>query len=95
MRKLLYLLPLLLGIHACGVQPQSPQNVTNIINATLTAVAQNNSQVVVPQTTIGSIRGTLWHEICKYSGGEGGDPLVLGQGCVQWGAVAEEFGQIN
>ncbi len=92
MKKLLYLLPLLFGIYACGVQPQSPQNVTNIVNATLTAVAQNNPQVVAPQTTSGLISGTLWHEICKYSGGEGGEPLALGQGCVQWGAVAEEFG---
>ncbi len=40
----------------------------------------------------GSIRGILWHEICKYAGGEAGEPLVLGQGCVQWGTAVEEFG---
>lgn len=39
-----------------------------------------------------SIRGTLWHEICEYTGGEGGEPVALGQGCVQWGAAPEEFG---
>ena len=40
----------------------------------------------------GLIRGILWHEICEHSGGEAGDPLVLGQGCVQWGTAAEKFG---
>ena len=39
-----------------------------------------------------SIRGVLWHEICEYSGGEAGEPVVLGQGCVQWGTAPEEFG---
>ncbi len=51
MKKLLYLLPLLLGIFACGVQPQSTQNMADIVNATLTAIAQNNPQVITPQTT--------------------------------------------
>ena len=32
-----------------------------------------------------SIRGVMWHEICEYSGGERGEPVVLGRGCVQWG----------
>ena len=51
MKKLLYLLPLLLSILACGTQPQATPNVTNIVNATLTAIAQNNPQLVSPQTT--------------------------------------------
>jgi hypothetical protein len=51
MKKLLYLIPLLLGILACGAQHQSTQNVTNIVNATLTAIAQNDPQVVAPQPT--------------------------------------------
>jgi hypothetical protein len=51
MKKLLYLIPLLLSIFACGAQPQTTQNVTNIVNATLTAIAQNNPQVVLPQAT--------------------------------------------
>jgi len=51
MKKLLYLLPLLFSILACGAQPQSTQNVTNIVNATLTAIAQNNPQVVSPPAT--------------------------------------------
>ena len=45
-----------------------------------------------PTQAPGSIRGILWHEICKNSGGEGGDPLVLGEGCVQWGTAGEQFG---
>jgi len=51
MKKILYLLPLVLGIFACGAQPQSTQNVADIVNATLTAVAQNNPQVIAPPTT--------------------------------------------
>ena len=51
MKKLLYLLPLLLGIIACGAQPQSTQNVADMVNATLTAIAQDNPQVIAPQTT--------------------------------------------
>jgi hypothetical protein len=51
MKKLLYLLPLFLGVFACGAQPQSTPNVAGIVNATLTAIAQNNLQVVVLQST--------------------------------------------
>jgi hypothetical protein len=51
-----------------------------------------NNTSIVPIQTPGSIRGILWHEICKYSGGEAGQPLVLGQGCVQWGTLVGEFG---
>jgi uncharacterized lipoprotein YajG len=46
MKKILYLLPLLLIILACGAQPSSTQDVSNMVNATLTAIAQNNPQVV-------------------------------------------------
>lgn len=53
MKKILYLLPLLfLGIVACGAQPQSTLDVTIIVNATLTAIAQNDLQVVTPQTIV-------------------------------------------
>ncbi|NMB53611.1 MAG: hypothetical protein GYA15_02825 [Leptolinea sp.] len=43
-------------------------------------------------TRSGSIRGILWHEICKFTGGEAGQPVVLGEGCVQWGSAEGEFG---
>jgi len=52
MKKLLYLLPILLGISACGTQLQSTQNTADIANATLTAFAQDNPQVIAPQTTL-------------------------------------------
>lgn len=52
MAKLIYLLPLLLGIVACGAQPQPIQNVSDIVNPTLTAIAENNPQVVTPQTRL-------------------------------------------
>lgn len=39
-----------------------------------------------------SISGVLWHEICRYTGGEAGEPVVLGEGCVQWGSETWQFG---
>ena len=50
------------------------------------------SSTPTPTPALGSIRGILWHEICEYTGGEGGEPVVLGDGCVQWGTAPEEFG---
>jgi hypothetical protein len=38
-----------------------------------------------PTPVLGSIGGVLWHDICKFTGGEAGEPVVLGQGCVSWG----------
>lgn len=55
MKKLLYLLPLVLGIFACEAQPQSSQELTNIVNTTLTVLAQNNPQVGEPQTTFATL----------------------------------------
>lgn len=31
----------------------------------------------------GSIAGEVWHDICEHTGGEGNEPLVLGQGCAE------------
>lgn len=45
-----------------------------------------------PEPTLGSISGVMWHEICRYTGGHAGEPVVLGEGCVQWGAEEWEFG---
>jgi hypothetical protein len=42
MKRILYLLPLLFGIFACGAQPAPTQDVGNMVSATLTAIAQNN-----------------------------------------------------
>ena len=30
------------------------------------------------------IQGVLWHDTCDFSGGNGGEAVVLGEGCVQW-----------
>lgn len=45
-----------------------------------------------PADSEGSIGGVLWHDTCSYTGGEAGEPVVLGQGCVQWGEEEWEFG---
>lgn len=56
----------------------------------------SNLAVVLPPNTptpgLGSISGVLWHEICEFTGGQAGEPLVLGKGCVQWGDESYEFG---
>lgn len=51
MKKTICLLPLLLGIIACGSQSMSTQKVSDIDSATLTAIAQNNSQTSTLQST--------------------------------------------
>jgi hypothetical protein len=53
-------------------------------------------EVLPPPVTstpaLGSIAGVVWHETCDYSGGHAGEPLVLGQGCEQYGAESWEWG---
>jgi hypothetical protein len=46
---------------------------------------------VTPTPAVGSIGGLIWNDVCHYTGGAGGEPLVLGEGCVGdpagvWGA---------
>ncbi|MFN2275773.1 MAG: hypothetical protein ACK2TX_13115 [Anaerolineales bacterium] len=45
-----------------------------------------------PTPALGSVSGILWHEICEFTGGQAGEPLVLGQGCVQYGPGPADFG---
>jgi hypothetical protein len=52
MAKLIYLLPLLLGVVACGAQPEPIQNVSDIVDPTLTAITENHPQVLTPQTSL-------------------------------------------
>lgn len=52
MKKILPVLPLFLGILACGIQSPPTQDVDIIVNATLTAIAQNDSQGSAPQSTL-------------------------------------------
>jgi len=49
MKKILYLLPLLFILFACGAQPAPTEDVGAIVNATLTAFAENNPQAIVTQ----------------------------------------------
>ncbi|OGO11893.1 MAG: hypothetical protein A2Z66_02090 [Chloroflexi bacterium RBG_13_66_10] len=44
-----------------------------------------------PTPAVGSIGGLIWNDVCQYTGGSGGEPLVLGEGCTGdpagvWGA---------
>ncbi|MCE9647347.1 MAG: hypothetical protein K8S20_15225 [Chloroflexi bacterium] len=52
MKKLPYLFSLMLGILACGIQSRPPMDLAGIVNATLTAVAQNNLQASAPSATL-------------------------------------------
>jgi hypothetical protein len=45
-----------------------------------------------PTVGPGVIYGVLWHDICEFTGGEGGEPVVLGKGCVQHGNGPADFG---
>lgn len=49
MKKFLYLLPLFLGIFACGAQPAP--NIADMVNATLTSIAQYNPPRIAPPPT--------------------------------------------
>lgn len=64
------------------------------ITALVISIACNiaGSATSTPTPAPASLRGILWHEICKFTGGQAGEPVVLGQGCVQWGTAPEEFG---
>lgn len=53
------------------------------------------STIPVPPTESagpGEINGLVWKDRCLLTGGEGGEPLVLGQGCVSTGPNPWEWG---
>lgn len=52
MKRIITLLPFLFVIFACQARPQPAQNISDMVNPTLIAMAQNNSQVVTPQPSI-------------------------------------------
>jgi hypothetical protein len=76
---------------ACNLMTASPAPSSK---TTDTAGSPSVLKTKAPSPTLGpgSIQGVLWHDTCQFSGGEAGEPVVLGQGCVQWGTHAEEFG---
>jgi hypothetical protein len=51
MKKIFPILCLLFGILACSIQPLPTQDVSTIVNATLTAIAQSTSQAAESQPT--------------------------------------------
>jgi hypothetical protein len=62
---------------------------TRVLIAIVVLVLSLSCSISTPAPSFGSIRGILWHEICKFTGGQGGEPVVLGEGCVQWGSAPE------
>jgi hypothetical protein len=80
-----------------AVKPKDSQKLCWVATAEVELNVDPENLEVLPSPStatpaLGSIAGVLWHEICDYSGGQAGEPVVLGQGCVQWGAESWEFG---
>jgi hypothetical protein len=63
-----------------------------VIALTLSISCNIGSSISTPTPASGTIRGIFWRDTCKFTGGEAGQPVVLGQGCVQWGPSAGDFG---
>jgi hypothetical protein len=57
-----------------------------------TEIPPTSAAAVTPTPALLNIGGILWHETCEFTGGEGGEPIVLGEGCVQYGDEAWEYG---
>jgi hypothetical protein len=57
-----------------------------------TATPPTATPTLTPTIGPGAIFGVLWHDICEFTGGEAGEPVVLGKGCVQYGAGPADFG---
>lgn len=57
----------------------------------LPAPATPTPSPATPTSALGSIGGRIWNDVCHYTGGVAGEPLVLGAGCIGdpngvWGA---------
>ena len=76
------------GVPTVYVAPTLPQDTP----PPTAGATQAPAPTATPTIGLGTIRGVLWHEICEFTGGQAGEPLVLGRGCVQWGDGAAEFG---
>lgn len=75
------------------ITPSVAATVTHTPTPTLTPTETATLTPSYTATTPYSyIQGILWHDTCQYTGGEGGEPVVLGQGCVQWGEEEVQFG---
>lgn len=73
--------------------PDPSGSVTAIVPTTSPSPPSSSAEATLSPTVIPlRIGGVLWHEICEFSGGEAGEPVVLGTGCVQYGEGPSEFG---
>ena len=80
---MLFVFVLILGCNISTPVPTAGPGTASPPTTTLTAT---------PTVGLGAIYGVLWHDICKFTGGEAGEAVVLGEGCVQYGTGAAEFG---
>jgi hypothetical protein len=90
---------LLLALLACGALPTStvvPVSPTETLAPTLSPTPALPTEESTPSPTTdsspGEIQGFLWKDRCLLTGGEGGEPLVLGQGCVSTGPNPWDWG---
>ncbi len=73
---------------ACGLsEPATSVPETDTPEAAITP-----TDTALPDPGTASISGVVWHELCDFSGGHAGEPVVLGAGCVQWGPESWQFG---
>jgi hypothetical protein len=89
---------LVLALLACGPRPTatvalpiSPQPPPTLA-PTLAAPTNEPNPPATPASSPGEIQGILWKDRCLLTGGEAGEPLVLGQGCVSTGPNPWEWG---
>lgn len=91
---------LALGVMACGplgtgtvapaVATEPPALPTPA--PTIPEATAEPTPLPTPAPSPGEVRGLLWKDRCLLSGGEAGEPLVLGQGCVSTGPNPWEWG---
>ncbi|MBF8257532.1 MAG: hypothetical protein HW375_2439 [Anaerolineales bacterium] len=93
---------LMFALLACGPLPtatiaplastpaESPTPPT--IAPTLPAPTDEATPPATAVSSPGEIAGMLWKDRCLITGGEAGEPLVLGQGCVSTGPNPEDWG---
>jgi hypothetical protein len=88
---MLFLFLLVLG---CNISTPVPTRGPGSI-APLDSTAGTESEIPpagTPTVGPGAVYGVLWHDICEYTGGEGGEPVTIGKGCVEYGTGPADFG---
>jgi hypothetical protein len=61
-------------------------------NSPIATPAPTPTLISIPTQAEGTINGMLWHDVCKFTGGEAGEAVELGEGCVRWGTEPDAFG---